>query len=193
MKKFIGIIAAVIIAMAAVSPAQAQLNYGLKGGLNLSKVSTSKDYYKGDNRTGWFLGPMLEFKVPLVGIGFDIAALYSERELDGVEYEDAMLKSVEIPINIKWSYGLGSMLGVYVAFGPQFGFNVGHKESPYMDYQLKDNYTSFNVGCGVKLLQHLQIGVNYNFFVERTGYFVDDNSNYRMKDNTWQVSLALLF
>lgn len=193
MRQFIGILAAAIVMTFAAVPSQAQIHAGLKGGLNLSKVSTNRDVFKGDNKTGWFLGPMVEFKIPVIGAGFDVAVVYSERELDGVDYEDAMLKSVEIPINIKWSYGFSDMFGVFFAFGPQFGFNVGHREHDYMDYQLKDSYTSFNVGAGVKLLSHLQIGVNYNFFLERTGVYVSDSGEYNMKDNTWQVTLALLF
>ena len=46
-----------------------------------------------------------------------------------------------------------------------------------------------NLGAGVKLLRHLQVGVNYqipmgdSFKVE----------NIKFKTNTWQVSAAILF
>ena len=42
-------------------PAQAQLKFGLKGGLNISTLTFSEDVFKGDNRTGFFIGPMAEF------------------------------------------------------------------------------------------------------------------------------------
>lgn len=41
----------------------------VKGGLNLSKASFSKDALKGDNQTGWFIGPMAEFTLPIIGVG----------------------------------------------------------------------------------------------------------------------------
>lgn len=92
-------------------PANAQLKFGVKGGLNISKVSVSKDILKSDNQTGFFIGPMAEFTVPVVGLGFDVAALYNQ---SGVAVSDvdgeanSTLKTVEIPINVKWTFGLGS-------------------------------------------------------------------------------------
>lgn len=46
------------------APAQAQLHFGVKGGLNISKLSFSKDAFKGDNKTGflwvrWLNSPCL--------------------------------------------------------------------------------------------------------------------------------------
>ena len=62
MKKIFGaLMIAVCIGMA--MPAQAQLHFGVKGGLNLSKASFSdvKTNFKKDNFTGFFIGPMAEF------------------------------------------------------------------------------------------------------------------------------------
>ena len=125
MKKIISVfMVAVCLMMAA--PVQAQLHFGVKGGLNLSKASFSKDALKGDNQTGWFIGPMAEFTLPIIGVGADIAALYSQTDLAAKGYDtDAKLKTFEIPVNLKWSFGLGSMFGAYIAAGPQFGFNIG--------------------------------------------------------------------
>ena len=74
MKKIFGaLMIAVCIGMA--MPAQAQLHFGVKGGLNLSKASFSdvKENFKKDNFTGFFIGPMAEFnnKAPVTA---DIAA-----------------------------------------------------------------------------------------------------------------------
>ena len=191
MKKIISVLMVAVCLMMA-APAQAQLHFGVKGGLNLSKVSFSKSDLKGDNKTGWFIGPMA-----------DVAALYSQTELAAKGYStDAKLKTIEIPVNLKWSFGLGSMLGAYIAAGPQFGFNIGNKKG-FMNYDLKKNNTSFNVGAGVKLIRHLQFGVNYNFALGHTAtLYADPNiildgkpltQDVKIKNNTWQVSLAYLF
>lgn len=181
-------------------PANAQLKFGVKGGLNISKVSVSKDILKSDNQTGFFIGPMAEFTVPVVGLGFDVAALYNQ---SGVAVSDvdgdanSTLKTVEIPINVKWTFGLGSTAGVYVAAGPQFGFNVGNRIIQDL-YEFKKNNTTFNVGAGVKLIRHLQIGVNYNFGLSRVASIIGNDefkefAGEKIRNNTWQISLAYLF
>lgn len=199
MKKIISLCMIAVCLLMAV-PAQAQLHFGVKGGLNLSKISFSSSDLKGDNKTGWFIGPMAEFTVPIIGVGVDVAALYSQTEL-GVEEEyateNAKLKTIEIPVNLKWSFGLGSLAGIYVAAGPQFGFNIGNKKS-FMDYELKKNNTSFNVGAGLKLIRHLQIGVNYNFALSSTAEYTEPTVSgpvhtVKAKNNTWQASLAYIF
>ena len=77
MKKIFGaLMIAVCIGMA--MPAQAQLHFGVKGGLNLSKASFSdvKTNFKKDNFTGFFIGPMAEFNIPVVGLGVDASLLF---------------------------------------------------------------------------------------------------------------------
>ena len=57
MKRIINVLlVAVCIAMA--MPAQAQLKWGVKGGLNVSKVTFDSDLLKSDNMAGFFIGPM---------------------------------------------------------------------------------------------------------------------------------------
>lgn len=76
MKKIFGaLMIAICIAMA--MPAQAQIHFGVKGGLNLSKASFSNvsENFKKDNFTGFFIGPMAEFNIPIVGLGVDASLL----------------------------------------------------------------------------------------------------------------------
>jgi opacity protein-like surface antigen len=192
MKKIISLVMVVLCLMLA-TPAKAQLHFGVKGGLNLSKVTLSESDLKGDNKTGWFIGPMAEFTVPLIGIGVDASALYTQNKLavDDTASSDATLKTIEVPVNLKWTFGLGSVAGVYVAAGPQFGFNIDKKST--LNYDLKKNNTSFNVGAGVKLISHLQVGLNYNFALSKTATVEVDNKAYEVKNNSWQVSAAYIF
>ena len=169
MKKIISVLMVAVCLMMA-APAQAQLHFGVKGGLNISKLSFSKDAFKGDNKTGFFVGPMAEFTLPIIGIGADVAALYSQTDL-GADGEKTMkLKTFAVPVNLKWSFGLGSMLGAYIAAGPQFDFNIGNKTWT-RELSLKKSTTSFNVGAGLKLIRHLQLGVNYNIALSKTGTY----------------------
>lgn len=201
MKKIVSIVAVVACLFMAL-PAQAQMfKFGVKSGLNISKVTFSHDLFKGDNRTGFFIGPTAEFTIPLAGLGVDVAALYSQvdTKVEGMgsnlPESTEKMKSIEFPINLKWSMGLGSTLGVFVAAGPQFGFNVGHGDYAN-EFDKKSCYTTFNVGGGVKLLRHLQAGINYNFGISKLAKSEvgeNDATTIEMKRKTWQISLAYIF
>lgn len=193
MRKLVSTLLVMMCLLLAV-PAQAQLKFGLKGGIDMSKVTTEI----GDNATGFFVGPMMEATLPIVGLGVDVAALYSQSGVKFVDSDAEQLKSVEVPINLKWTVGLGSTLGVFAAVGPQFGFNLDNG----VDAALKSKKcaVSVNVGVGLKLLRHLQLGVNYNIGASKMAAKYDVGNleevieavpNFRK--NSWQVSLAYIF
>lgn len=193
MKKFMTVLL-VAAGLLLAAPAQAQLKFGVKAGVNLSKASLSGKDLNTKNYTGYFVGPMAEFTIPLIGLGVDGALLYSHKGAMKVEGETAKMNSIEIPVNLKYTIGLGSLLGVYIAVGPQFGYNIGKKNFSDYDFKLKGSNLSANVGAGVKLLGHLQAGVNYNIALGKTGEsFSDHTKAFDFKTNTWQVSVAYLF
>ena len=201
MKKIINVLlVAVCIAMA--MPAQAQFNWGLKGGLNLSKASFSGSDFKSDNYTGFFIGPMAEFTLPVAGLGIDGALVYSQKGIkmgDDDVNESLKQKTLEIPINLKYTVGLGRLLGVFIAAGPQFGFDLNSDEWKFYteEFSFKKSNFSINVGVGAKLINHLQIGVNYNIPLGKTAEYdgvIDAiGGAFSAKTKTWQVSAAYLF
>ena len=92
------------------------------------------------------------------------------------------------------------MAGIYVAAGPQFGFNIGDKKFSFSnanDYKMKDSNLSLNLGAGIRLVSHLEIGFNYNIALGKTGEFneVDGAKNLvgNGKANAWQISAAYYF
>ncbi|MFR3278970.1 porin family protein [Phocaeicola plebeius] len=185
----------VIACLALAIPAQAQIKFGVKAGLNVSKLHLSENIVSKDNRAGFFVGPTAEFTLPLLGLGIDGSVLYNQFGVDS-EKGTSTKKSIEIPINLRWTVGFSSLVGAYVAVGPQFGFNVGDR---WFDEvcEFKKNTTSFNVGAGLKLLGHLQVGATYNFALKDNGKIHDDDiedlATIGFKQNTWQVSVAYLF
>lgn len=189
MKKLVSTLMLMVCLLLAV-PAQAQLKFGLKGGVDMSKVTTDI----GDNATGFFVGPMMEVTLPVIGLGVDVAALYSQ---SGVKFEkkDAdNLKSIEVPVNLKWTVGLGSAFGVFAAVGPQFGFNLDNGVDAAL--QSKKCAVSVNVGVGLKLLRHFQLGANYNIGASKMTAKVMEGSTSiesNFRKNSWQISLAYMF
>lgn len=207
MKKLFTLIVLVAATYFAV-PANAQLKFGIKGGLNITDMSLCNDVFETSNRTGFFIGPTIKFTLPIVGLGIDASALYDQREGEvNVEADDNTLvstrlkqKSINIPINLRYDIGLGSLAAVYLAAGPQFGFNVGDKnQSLYKDvaeWRLNTSNFSVNVGAGVMLLGHLQVGANYNIVCGKTGEITvldGAESVLRGRSNTWQISAAYYF
>ena len=196
MKKIFGaLMIAVCIGMA--MPAQAQIHFGVKGGLNLSKASFSNvsENFKKDNFTGFFIGPMAEFNIPIVGLGVDAALLFAQRGIkvsEGNEDYTVKQNGIDIPVNLKYTIGLGSLAGIYFAAGPDFYFDfAGNKTIEGVKTDKKKAEVGINVGAGVKLLNHLQVGANYNIPLADTAKLEGIHASYKTK--TWQVSVAYIF
>lgn len=202
------------VALFASLPSQAQVKLGLKGGYNVTNMSISTSVVDKSNQTGWFVGPTAKFTLPIVGLGIDAAVLYDQREAKLTNNNEASQtvseKYVNIPINVRYSFGLGSTASIYLAAGPQLGFNVGSKDYKWNDvsnYTLRSSNFSVNVGAGVSLLNHLEIGATYNVACGKTGEVksikdaVTDAAGQLASDfvtksnrtNAWQVYLAYYF
>ena len=192
MKKIFGaLMIAVCIGMA--MPVQAQIHFGVKGGLNLSKASLSDipGNFKKDNFTGFFIGPMAEVNIPIVGLGVDASLLFAQRGVkvtpEGADEYTVKQNGIDIPVNLKYNIGLGSLLGLYIAAGPDFYFDFEKKSG----IDKKKAEVGINVGAGVKLLNHLQVGANYNIPLGDTAKIEGTDGSYKTK--TWQVSVAYIF
>lgn len=195
MKRIISVLlVAVCIGMA--MPAQAQLKWGVKGGVNVAKVTFDDKLLKSDNMAGFFIGPMAEFTIPVVGLGIDGSLLFSQK---GIKADNDAVKQygLDIPVNLKYNIGLGSLLGIYIAAGPDFYFDFSKNKNiaPSVEAEKKGAQVGINVGAGVKLIKHLQIGVNYNIplgdsFTMKNAW---DAATSGAKTKTWQISAAYLF
>jgi len=193
MKKNVGLLIGVLM-MIAVLPASAQLRFGVKGGVNISTVHFSEDIIDPHNVTGFHIGPMLEATVPLLGVGFETAVLYTQR---GLEYKDQAMKVdyLDIPVHLKWKFGL-PIIKAYLATGPYFGFRVSGDKIWNIPEKVSDQIkaktfsSGWDIGVGAEVLNHLQVGVNYglgftnNYTIEGSG---------SGKNRGWYLTAAILF
>ncbi len=206
MKKAISIIAVVAAFVMAV-PAQAQVQFGVKAGLNVNKVSLNDvgTTLDGENRTGFFAGITADFTLPMVGFGADVSVLYDNKVAGtsvGDEEVNKTLHYIDIPINVKYTIGFSSLASVYVATGPQFAFNVGDRSWALSelnsDWELKKSEFSWNVGAGITVRSHIRLGYNYNIAVGKTAELKvsalgQDIVKGKLKNNSHQISLTYLF
>lgn len=193
--------AVVLMAVAFAMPSKAQFSWGIQAGLNMSNVSVkdAADNVGGaiESRTGFFVGPTVKFSLPIVGLGIDASALYDQREGKAGD-ETVKAQSIQIPINVRYGIGLGSIAEVFAFAGPQFGFKLsGDKNYGVADWTLKSSTFSANIGIGATVLSKLQAKLNYNIALGTTGEFESVNKTIQQvadaKFNAWQVSLAYFF
>ena len=192
--------AVVLMAVAFAMPSKAQFSWGIQAGLNMSNVSV-KDAAEDasgaiKSRTGFFVGPTVKFTLPIVGLGVDASALYDQREgKSGTETIKS--QSLQIPVNVRYGIGLGSIAEVFAFAGPQFGFKLsGDKNFGSEEWTLKSSNLSANIGIGATVLSKLQAKLNYNIALGKTGEFKDKDIAKEIgsaKFNAWQISLAYFF
>ena len=69
----------------------------------------------------------------------------------------------------------------------------------FFDFDKKDNVdrkktqVGLNLGVGVKLIKHLQVGVNYQFPMGDSFKWKEVGHAIGAKNKTWQISAAYLF
>lgn len=209
---------ALLLSLTWAAPASALgFDWGVTGGLNLTKLNVKGDYKQlisSDNRAGWFLGLKANVSIAL-GFGVDGSIVYSQQKYnlqpEGVsastyDVSSKTMRSIAIPINLRYNIGIGSIASVYIATGPQFDFNVGDRDwDVFTDsfngslFKSENMTTSWNVGAGVKVLDRVEVGLAYNFGLSKvadsalsevmgTSFKSDD-----LKANTFKVSLAVYF
>ena len=210
-----------LVAMAAMTGFSAhaqQVKFGVKGGLDLTelKLKNAGDIFKADNNVGWFVGPTMKLSLP-GGLGFDLSALYNQRETDlGIFYvpnnssdvrplDKLKTKQVIVPLNVRYTIGLSDMFSIFGYAGPQVAFRLGDGVQKLADlrdevaeWRLKDSNFSVNVGAGITI-NHVQLSANYNVGVGKTGDVTwrdatqAASEGFKGNYNSWQISLAYFF
>lgn len=195
-----------------------QVKFGLKGGFDLTelKLKNAGEIFKADNNVGWFVGPTMKLSLP-GGLGFDLSALYNQRETDlGIFYvpnnssdarplDKLKTKQVIVPLNVRYTIGLSDMFSIFGYAGPQVAFRLGDEVQKLADlrdemaeWRLKDSNFSVNVGAGITI-EHFQLSANYNVGVGKTGDVTwrdatqAASEGFKGNYNSWQISLAYFF
>ncbi|MBO7645947.1 MAG: porin family protein [Prevotella sp.] len=191
--------------------ASAQTKFGLRAGANLvnMKISDGIDNLQGNNRAGFYIGPTVKFTLPIVGLGVDVSAVYDQRtsevsaedDLGNTTTENVTARAINIPINVRYGVGLGSLADIFVFAGPQFGFNISKdKMLGVTDWTWRSSNFSVNLGVGCTVLSHLEVKANYNIACGKTAEATTMDavtktvkSVSKSKYNSWQIGVAYYF
>jgi hypothetical protein len=208
------ILTTILFALMLAVPTQAQLGFGLRGGLNMTNLDVEgvdADDLDSSNKEGFFVGPTVKFTIPVIGIGLDASVMYDQRKMKFVDgkdennektYSTLRDENIVLPVNLRYTFGLGDMAGVFVKAGPQWSWNIGGKNYFGDTFKFKKSSVSINLGAGAVLMDNIEIFVNYNINLSKSGEYeyteIDENNNSvtktaKLRSNAWQFGLAYYF
>ena len=201
-----------LLVAATTVPAAAQFRLGPKVGVAINNRSFSKDVISSDNRCGFTAGLMADFKVPVIGIGADLSVMYVHRTADMLnESTDANVTDPEvntvgydylsIPLHLKYTLSLplaGNVIAPFIYTGPDFAIRCS--KEIVSDYQSKKFDIGWDLGVGVQLFSHLQIGAGYTWGMTKALNYVGtavgveaQGADINGKTNGWTITAAYLF
>ena len=203
MKKIFGLF--IVMAMFATVPTSAQgIYFGVKGGLNNTKLAVDLDGVDSESGYGWFVGPTLKIDI-LPFLGVQASAFYNQSN-SKVEDVKITRKSILVPLDARLNLMLSPAAGIYLSTGPQFGFNVGDddynifgsnssqaKENINNTFQLKKSMFSWNFGAGLMMSKQLELGIVYSLGISKTAEIEHLTKEDKPKTKGWMASATLFF
>ena len=203
MKKILLTIAIVVCGLTA-SAQTKMFRWGVEAGMNFNSLSFDKEMFESSNRVGFFVGPKVKLNIPLLGFGADAAVTYSMNGVNIVNQEGTSisknLSNIEIPLNLRYDFSLFKVLAIYLATGPQYNYCLSSDATIAELYGNANGISrstwGWNVGGGLELFDHLQLGVTYTIPISDSGSLTWADatniiSNYKQK--TVKVRLAYYF
>lgn len=212
LKRILLIVAAMIVFAGGVDANAKLFNFGIKAGLNVNKLSFNKDFKdqltSNENSAGWEAGVMAELNIPIGGLALDASLMYArmnnstqayfseDNKLEAFNGNNAGKNFIMIPINLKYKFSLpvvSKYLVPYIFTGPDFAFKLD--KNIVNAVKTRTCQVAWNVGIGVQLISHLQVGASYGFginnIVKHTTDYINPVEN--VKNNYWTVTAAWVF
>lgn len=187
--------------------------FGVKAGLNFNTFgditanfnqSDLQNSFKSavDNKTGFHVGILYKFQIPLVGIAVQPELVYSQTK-GTVELASSLaqpLKSnvsvdyLQLPVSLQWGLDL-VLLRPFIQVVPYIGYSIGDKVS-VKDLKIKTDDFNYGIGLGAGLdVWKLQVSGRYCWDLgNMADYQWNGVSTLKGgKNKGFQLSLALLF
>jgi hypothetical protein len=163
----------VILVLCAALPTAAQVAFGLKAGVNLTKLNVNDPELSYDSRTGYHAGIFVRGKFDKIGVQPELLLFTQNGELRSTVFGSAQehFTYLSIPVMFKF-YPIG---GLNIQVGPQFGFLLdGEREydsffgsgSQDITDHYKESDVSVSVGGGYDFDFGLSLDLRYNIGVK---------------------------
>lgn len=185
------------------SAANAQIDLGVKGGLNFSTLSgDSRQLYENQTkfRTDFYVGGYANYKIT-DQISFQPELLYSKQGAGLKTNDNSKAKLITHNINIPLMGRYEIMDGLNVEFGPQLGFLVSAKEKYELGKEntkikATDNFKTFdfglNFGAAYKITDELEINARFTKGLSNINDYYPQtvNDNYKITNTYFSVGVA---
>lgn len=192
------------------TPCQAQIEWGVKGGMQVVGLKHNMSLLNKSNRMGFFVGPTLFIDTGLTPLSFDVAALYDQRNLEFLDHKYTQ-RSIVIPAHARIGASiLDDQLGVFLLAGPQFSMNIGRSMQQWQTDQgenqqlvIQENTVCLDLGVAVRI-NRLEGSIVYNLPIgNKIADFTWEDvkqklqneqwNHTRSRANTWRLALTYYF
>lgn len=188
---------ALVLTLAAL-PAWSQVRVGLRAGLTVNELRLDRDFVGSSNRAGYTGGLVLDLNIPVVGLGIEASAMYTYRN-NRLTSEDRIYKRhyIDIPLYARYRLsipGVERYFAPYVFTGPDF--SILFDDDAPIGINNSRTYTSWDLGGGADLFNHLRLSVSYGIGITRALEIIDreyTGTQVDGKDRHWTLSAAWLF
>lgn len=200
MKKITAILVVAIASIAMSVSANAQFRFGLKAGVAVNSLHFSTETFDASNRAGFTGGAMIEFTAPVIGLGFDLSAMYVRRNTEWLEENNLTRDNrdyIDIPLNLKWKMNIPVINRIarpFLLTGPTFSF-LTSKRSAEDAWKNRKFDTAWNFGFGLEMFTKVQVAASYSVGMTKALKAVGatGTSSIDGHNRYWTVTAAYLF
>ena len=208
MKKNRFLFLAIILAFSTITTTSyGQIRLGIRGEVGLNKASFSKDAIEVENLNSFKLGPTVEVMLPAMNFGVEASVLYNNDRMDVAQLtsgensarEEISITNhyIDIPVNLKYKFGLLLPVKIYAAAGPYARIHIAGDDIKFKnvveDAKAKAFEAGINLGLGVEVFSRLAVGVNYG--MQLTDNYSADKPVWsdalNNKKNTWSIQATV--
>lgn len=195
--------AAAILALSALTASAGPLQFGPVVGANINSFTTKGNaLLSSDNRCGITAGVMMKFNVPVIGIGFDLSAMYARRSTemdnDGVS-QKLNYDYIAVPLHLRYDLSLpaiGSIFTPAIFTGPNFAFRCGN--NPYKSFKANKYNVGWDFGLAFTFVKHLQLAAGYTLGLNKALNYIPaapdvQDAGIKGRTSGWTVTAAYLF
>ena len=184
------ILVAAFVMMIAMT-ATAQTRFGIIAGIVIENEMPSEDEKKNNNQVGYTAGAIVDFDLPVQGLGLEAGAKYTKHTYGKPSMEQY---SVDVPVHVRYRLEVPvveKVVAPYAFTGPSVSAGVSNK----MPTRLSDvkMSLSWNVGAGVEMFKHVRVAATYSIQVSKTDVVNNGSLVRGKKGNFWTISASYMF
>ncbi len=201
------VVGALFVMLAAPAPAAAGVQFGIKGGGNMAKLTGSDlQDINGTlkNKVGFVAGVFVAFNMGPV-FTLQLEGLYtmkgvSQSYIDtGLTYTDKLFANyIEIPLLFKFRIPT-PLVSPFVFAGPAVSFKLSEKvtengqDVPLTTALFKNNDYGAIFGGGINIGSHFQMDVRYSMGMAKVISTVQGGTPLNIKNGVWSATIGIAF